>query len=177
MKLETDIRRIEELTLENDDDDRQYRFSLEGCDLTGEEIDAIVLRHYGEVSGQIECRECGNCCKVFHPPLNAEDIGRLARRMEMPRESFIGEYLVAGEKGGGHYFRKRPCPFLIDNACTVYHDRPEACRVYPSFCRKGFVSRLDLAFASCSVCPIVFNVYERVKVEIRQRGLPLNLLV
>jgi Fe-S-cluster containining protein len=170
MKLETNICRIEELTLQNDDDDRRYRFSLEGCDLSSEEIDAMALRHFREVSGQIECRECGNCCRVFRPPLSAEDIGRLARRTEMPREAFITEYLVASDNGGGHCFRNTPCPFLVDNACTVYDDRPEACRLYPSFCKKGFVSRLDLAFSSCSVCPIVFNVYERVKAEIRQRG-------
>lgn len=169
MKIETDIKKIEDLTRHNDDDDRRYRSLLRACDLTTEEIDAIAQRHYGEVSGQIDCRDCGNCCKVFRPLLKARDVDRLAERLKMPRADFIEEYLVSYENGKVHAYKLTPCPFLVDNACTVYSDRPDACRSYPGLHRKGFVSRLSLAFASCSICPIVYNVYERVKREIRDR--------
>jgi Fe-S-cluster containining protein len=169
MKLETDIHRIEELTRQNEDEDRRYRCLLKRCGLTTEEIDAIVHRHYRAVSEQIECQECGNCCKVFRPLLKAEDIDRLARRLRIPRADFIREYLDDYENGKEHSFKLTPCPFLADNACTVYPDRPDACRLYPGLHRKGFVLNLSLAFSSCSVCPLVYNVYERVKMEICDR--------
>ena len=173
MKIETDIGRIEELTRHGEDDDRRYRSLLNRCGLTTEEIDVIAQRHYREVSGRIDCQDCGNCCKVFRPLLKARDIDRLAKRLEMPREDFVEKYLVGYESGKVHTYRLTPCPFLADKRCTVYSDRPDACRSYPGLHRKGFVSRLGLAFANCSICPIVYNVYERVKREIRDScGMP-----
>ncbi|MFH1312348.1 MAG: YkgJ family cysteine cluster protein [Candidatus Eisenbacteria bacterium] len=167
MKLETSISRIETLTRQNHDENTQYRYLLDICDLSTKDIDTIVRKHYRAVSGEIECRDCGNCCKVFRPMLTASDIDRLAVRLKIPREDFITKYLNAYKDGEEHYYKLTPCPFLVDNACSVYSDRPDACRVYPSLRRAGFVARLDRAFSSCSVCPIVYNVYERVKQEIR----------
>jgi uncharacterized protein len=164
MKLETDIRRIEELTRRKEDEERRYRCLLERCGLTIEEIDAIVHRHYTAVSKQVECQECGNCCKVFRPMLQTEDVDRLARCLRIPRSDFIDEYLV--EYGDQHCFKLTPCPFLVNNACTVYPERPDACRAYPSLEKKGFVLNSGLAFSSCSVCPLVYNVYELVKRQI-----------
>lgn len=169
MELETNIKRIEALTRQIEDEDRQYRDLLQECDLSIEEIDAIVHRHYKEVSAQIECRECANCCKVFRPLLKVEDIERLARRLRIPRGDFITQYLVQYEHGQGSFFKLTPCPFLVDNECTVYSDRPDVCRSYPSLHRGHFVSSLNDVFSNCSVCPIVYNVYERVKREIRTR--------
>ena len=169
MKLETNIRRIEELTRQKEDEDRRYRCLLEQSDLTSDEVDAIVHKHYRAVSEQIECRECGNCCKVFRPSLKADDINRLAHRMRITRADFIMEYLVAYENGKDHFFKLTPCPFLVNNACTVYPDRPEACRSYPGLHKEGFVLNLSHAFSSCSVCPVVYNAYELVKREICDR--------
>jgi Fe-S-cluster containining protein len=57
---------------------------------------------------------------------------------------------------------------LLDNACTVYPDRPGVCRAYPTLYKEGFVRNLGITFSNCSVCPIVYNVYELVKMEIRE---------
>lgn len=169
MKPEINIRRLEEISRANYDDDRRYRSLLEASDLTSEEIDAIVRRHYGEVLALVECRECGNCCKVFCPPLTCEDIDRLALLKKMSREDLIGEYLAVSGGGEEHSMKFSPCPFLAGNECSVYPERPEACRSYPGLERPGFLSRLSYAFSNCSVCPIVYHVYERVKREIRGR--------
>ena len=104
---------------------------------------------------------------MFRPRLKGNDIDRLAERLKIPREDFIAKYLNGYNSGEEHYYKLTPCPFLVDDVCTVYADRPDDCRSYPSIQRAGFVSNLDLAFSSCSVCPIVYNVYERVKMEIR----------
>jgi len=172
MELETDITRIEVMTRLNGADDAEYRRLLETCDLAPEEVDAIVHRHYREVAGHIECRVCGNCCKVFRPLLKPEDIDRLAGRLKISREAFMKKYIVEYEDGQGWFFKDVPCPFLVDNSCSVYPDRPGICRSYPNLHTGGFVSRLGIVFSSCSVCPIVYNVYEGVKREIRAGQIP-----
>ena len=166
MRLEADIGRIEEMTRQNEDEHRRYWSLLKRCDLTTEEIDAIVHKHLREVSEQIECRQCGNCCKVFRPQLTPQDIVRLAGHLGIPEEEFVAEYIVEYEAGKGQFFKCAPCPFLRDNACTVHPGRPDVCRAYPTLYKKGFVRNLGITFSNCSVCPIVYNVYERVKMEI-----------
>jgi Fe-S-cluster containining protein len=166
MKLEIDIRRLEETAKANYDDDKRYRSLLETSNLTPEEVDSIVRRHYREVAAQIECRECANCCKVFCPPLTSEDIDRLARLKRISREQLIERYLASSGGGEVHSMKSSPCPFLDGNECSVYQERPQACRAYPGLERPGFLSRIGYAFSNCSVCPIVYHVYERVKGEI-----------
>jgi Fe-S-cluster containining protein len=166
MKLETSISRIEALTRAGEDDHREYRRMLDRSGLSGEDIDAIVRRHNRVVSGEIECRDCGNCCRAFRPTLRAGDVQRLARRLKIEEQDFIAGYLREYGNRREYSFRATPCPFLADNQCRVYADRPEECRSYPNLHHPGFVSRLDRAFWSCSVCPIVYNVYQRVRQEI-----------
>jgi Fe-S-cluster containining protein len=166
MNLEIDILKLEEQCRSNYEDDKVYRSMLETSDLTSEEIDSIVRRHYSEVAAQIECRECGNCCRVFCPPLTLGDIDRLARLKKTSRDDLIEKYLAASGDGEAHSIKSSPCPFLDGNECSVYADRPEACRAYPGLDRPGFLSRISYAFSNCSVCPIVYHVYERVKREI-----------
>ena len=168
MKIETDIDRIEEMTRQGEDEDRRYRRLLERCDLTAEQIDAIVHKHLREVSEQIECRECGNCCKVFRPQLTPQDVGRLAGHLGIPEEEFVEEYIVEFGAGKAQFFKCAPCPFLHDNACTVYPGRPDVCRAYPTLYKEDFIRNIGITFSNCSVCPIVYNVYERVKMEIRE---------
>lgn len=42
----------------------------------------------------------------------------------------------------------------------------ENCISYPHLHKKDFTSRLIGVIENCSVCPIVFNVYERLKERI-----------
>jgi Fe-S-cluster containining protein len=58
-----------------------------------------------------------------------------------------------------------PCPFLgADNYCSVYDDRPKACREYPHTDRKRFYQILDLTLKNTSTCPAVHLVIEKLKV-------------
>jgi Fe-S-cluster containining protein len=169
MKLEIDILKLEAVSRLNYEDEMHYRSILKASDLTREEIDSIVRKHYEEVSAQIDCRECANCCRVFCPPLTMEDIDRLARFKRTSREDLIEKYLAVSAHGQAHSMRSSPCPFLEGNECGVYPARPAGCRAYPGLERPGFLSRIGEVFSNCSVCPMVYHVYERVKREIRER--------
>jgi len=74
-------------------------------------------------------------------------------------------------------FSVRPCPFLEGSRCTVYSDRPQSCAGYP-FIGNGFRSRLLMHLSNAELCPITFNVLERLKARTgwhgrrRRRGRP-----
>jgi Fe-S-cluster containining protein len=165
MELETDIIRIRELAQQREDVNWAFRCFLKSTRLTLSIIDSKVQELYQEVSRQIDCTQCGNCCRFVQPILQLADVKRLAKHQGMSVDEFRSRYLQADGEGEGDVFRFLPCPFLTENRCTVYDRRPTDCRSFPHLHKREFVFRLNQAFANCSVCPIVFNVYEGLKRE------------
>jgi Fe-S-cluster containining protein len=165
MKIVTDTDRIRQLSEQNDDENWKFRSFLKMVDLESEEVDTIVQRHYGDVASQIDCCACANCCRTMLPILSDADIARMASALNMTEDELIRDYLKPAEEEDGFTFKATPCPFLGGNLCTIYDARPENCRSYPHIHKEGFQFRLIGAIENCSVCPIVFNVYERLKAE------------
>jgi Fe-S-cluster containining protein len=163
MQYVTDIKTIKTLAAEREDENWRFRSHLKCSDLGGEKIDAIVHELNDRVSSAIDCQSCGNCCRVMHPILEAGDIDRLSAHLSIPPEEFRDTYLAKEEDEEGFIFKESPCPFLSGNSCSVYEARPGSCRSYPHLHKKGFVSRLIGVVSNCSVCPIVFHVFEQLK--------------
>ena len=80
------------------------------------------------------------CCKKVDMILYPYDIIQLKNRLKISSEEFLNN--CAGVvKGSNPYFPsvmmrmadndEKTCPFLGENGCTVYEDRPSACRMYP----------------------------------------------
>jgi len=166
-KIETDIANIEKLSQQRESENWDFRCFLKGSDLSVSKIDSIVKELYREVSAQIDCTKCGNCCKVIQPILAEADIAKLAAHLKQTVTEFKSSFLTEDEDGDGFVFNVKPCPFLANNHCTVYEHRPQVCRSYPHLHKKDFVFRVNQAFSNCSVCPIVFNVYEGLKQKLR----------
>ncbi|OAQ20669.1 YkgJ family cysteine cluster protein [Thermosulfurimonas dismutans] len=79
------------------------------------------------------------CCYDVHLVLSPYDFLRLRRALELSPEEFVEKYgeVYIGEvtqlpivaiKMNPHDFA---CPFLRPEGCSVYADRPSACRIYP----------------------------------------------
>lgn len=78
------------------------------------------------------------CCKKVDMTLYPYDVIRLKNILRMDSETFVRlhTFLVRGENP---FFptlklkldQKEECPFLSTNGCSVYNDRPYACRMYP----------------------------------------------
>ena len=137
--------------------------------MDADQIDVIVHELYLQASAEFDCRTCANCCKGVSPLLDEEDVERLSKRLDLPAECLISTYLVKDVEYDAFIFNRKPCPFLKDNLCTCYDSRPHDCVSYPHLHKDRFVSRLSNMVANCSVCPIVYTVYEGLKAEIKLR--------
>lgn len=168
MKLQKDPKVVAKLAEQREDANWRFRTFLKGIDLEIEELDAIVHRHYEEVASQIDCCACGNCCRQILPTLDHADVSRLAAGLGTTSGEIVTQYLTR-TKDGNLTFNRRPCPFLSGNRCRVYEHSPVTCRSFPHLHKKEFVFRLVQAVSNCSVCPISFNVYERIKDELWHR--------
>lgn len=116
-----------------------------------------------EAFQKIDCLDCANCCKTTSPIFRDVDIKRLSKYFRTTPGKFIEEYLKVDHEGD-YVLQSAPCPFLneADNRCSVYEQRPLACREYPHTDRKNMYQILDLTVRNIEVCPAVVSVVESV---------------
>lgn len=113
----------------------------------------------GESTGHhVSCRKgCGACCRQLVPisAIEAREIARVVNRMQPARRRTILQRFASARRRlqdehmlqplsqpeqfskepmrilGREYFNLGiPCPFLEDESCSIYHDRPITCREY-----------------------------------------------
>ncbi len=93
------------------------------------------------------------CCAELNLPLTPYDVLRLTRNLNMSSDQFFEEFIEAGPSEDTGFPRLRllmedipgkPCPFVAKQGCSVYPDRPSACRTYPlgRACRPDGAGRL-----------------------------------
>ncbi len=91
--------------------------------------------------------ECGphvrcftECCARLELRLTPYDVLRLRQRLKISSADFLDRYTVmqlATENDLPQFIMKmgstegKRCPFVTKSGCTVYEDRPAACRIYP----------------------------------------------
>jgi hypothetical protein len=81
-----------------------------------------------------------SCCRNLDMVLYPYDLLRLKNRLNIDSETLLRRYTRLGT-GSHPYFpavmlrmadnEAATCPFLGQDGCTVYTDRPSACRTYP----------------------------------------------
>ncbi|MDZ7698611.1 MAG: YkgJ family cysteine cluster protein [Deltaproteobacteria bacterium] len=84
--------------------------------------------------------ECFNtCCGNKHLSLTPYDMIRMKRALDMHSDAFLNKYVVyraAPDSGFPILSVKmgkadKRCPFVDIDGCSIYEDRPMACRLYP----------------------------------------------
>jgi Fe-S-cluster containining protein len=128
---------------------------------------AVVDRMFRDAHEQafscIDCMACANCCRSVGPLFTRGDIERLSAHLGLKPGVFFERYLRIDEDDDC-VLQSVPCPFLDleTNACTVYEQRPKACREYPHTDASGQQKLQKLTLTNASHCPAVPEVLRHV---------------
>ena len=152
MKLEIDLKRIQQIAKLKEKEHTSFHNFLRDQD--SDKIDAIVHRLNDEVTPEISCLECANCCNNLRPIATNEEIGK-----------YVDEKDIEDVK----YLKSFACSHLDGNKCSIYLDRHEECRSYPYLDKNEFITRVHGVLQNYEICPIVFNVFELLKIELGWR--------
>lgn len=80
------------------------------------------------------------CCRNLNLYLYPYDVLRLKNRLEITSDAFLDHHVDAILRPGNFFpdvllrmaaTAERTCPFLTAAGCSVYPDRPDACRTFP----------------------------------------------
>lgn len=93
---------------------------------------------------QFECHpgvSCFNrCCRNLNLYLYPYDVLRLKNRLKLSAGEFLDRHVDVVLRPEEHFPEvllrmtddaEKTCPFLTENGCTVYSDRPDTCRHFP----------------------------------------------
>lgn len=92
--------------------------------------DPTIVKPYHKRRYSI-CRGCiNNCCQYNSIVVDLVAAERLADRLGMSLGRFAKAYLSGDPDLPFPEFKQQPCPFLVQNCCTVYSARALICRLY-----------------------------------------------
>ena len=87
-----------------------------------------------------EIRCFTRCCADLNLALTPYDLVRMKRRLGISSSDFLNKHTNTTMDSHPRFpmvklrmrqDEKRTCPFVTSNGCTIYEDRPAACRIYP----------------------------------------------
>ena len=130
--------------------------------MNSRKLDELFHTAHEKEFKKTDCLSCANCCKTTSPIFRDVDINRISKRLGMKSQKFIEFYLRIDEDQD-YVLQSSPCTFLNDdNTCSIYEDRPLACREYPHTDRKNMYQILDLTAKNILVCPAVEKIVEEI---------------
>lgn len=160
----TDLKKIETLSLRNSESNARFTQVLKSKDPA--QMDELVKTVSARVASKVDCTQCANCCRSLIIAPDYPDISRLACATNMTTQDFKRKYMRRDFEGD-MVMKQKPCPFLKNNRCSVYENRPKLCRRYPYLDESGFVENLNRVLRNLSVCPIAYNTFESLKASVR----------
>lgn len=149
MQLEVDLKKIQQITKQKEEENLSFHNFLKAQD--SGKIDAIVQRLDKEVTPLISCLECGNCCLNLRP---------------IATDEILGKFVPEKDIDSVRYEMSFACSHLDGKKCTIYEERHNECRSFPYLDKDGFVKRFLGMLQNYEICPIVFNTIELLKKEL-----------
>ncbi|HEX4957826.1 MAG TPA: YkgJ family cysteine cluster protein, partial [Lacibacter sp.] len=129
MQLQTSLAAIAATAQDNEAENLQFMNELKQMDV--EEVDAAVQKLNQTIEPQIDCTQCGNCCKTLMVNITDEEADRASAHLQMTRQDFDEAYV---EKGSHELMiiNAIPCHFLKGTSCSIYEHRFAGCREFPA---------------------------------------------
>ncbi len=133
------------------------------------QLDELFHSTHEAIFAETDCLACANCCKTTSPIFTNRDVERLAKSMRVRPAEFVDRYLRTDEDSD-YVLKQSPCTFLNDdNTCSVYDDRPQACREYPHTDRRKMSAILDLTYRNTFVCPAVERIVDKIRSVLQEQ--------
>lgn len=130
--------------------------------MSEKDLDKIIHPLHDKAFDHINCLDCANCCTSISPTLYNRDIDKIASTLRLKPSEVVEQYIKIDEEND-FVFKNSPCPFLMnDNYCSVYENRPKACREYPHTDRNKMVQILSLTKRNAYVCPAVYWIVKNI---------------
>ena len=126
-------------------------------------LDKLFKKHHQVVFENTDCLTCANCCRNYSPIIEPDEIPLLLTATNISSTDFFSNYIEMDEDGD-FVFKSKPCPMLNfdSNKCTIYENRPKACREYPHTNMKDIKNHLDILEKNIEICPAANSILERV---------------
>ncbi|MFQ8662907.1 MAG: YkgJ family cysteine cluster protein [Lachnospiraceae bacterium] len=136
------------------------------CHADETELDKQFKRLHDELFSNYDCSRCRNCCKMYYGSIPSEDLERDAEFLDLTKEQFVERYLIKKEEEDTYETNNNPCDFMQeDGNCKLGECRPESCKKYPYTDQPDRLQSLYSVLNAVEVCPVAFEIYERLKKE------------
>ena len=157
--------KVKEASLAKEDENLEFRTFLK-IHADEEMLDEQFAALHHELFQGYDCSQCRNCCKEYVGSIPWADVRRDARHLKMPYRQFMEKYLTENDQDGIYKTKHVPCDFLNeDNECILGDCKPDNCKKYPYTNQPERLQSLYSVLEAVSVCPVAYEIYERLKQE------------
>lgn len=148
-----------------EDENLEFRSVLK-FEADEKELDEKFVRLHNELFLGYDCDKCRNCCKMYYGCIPNQDIAKNSEMLGMSADEFVKRYLAEQDEEGNYQTKHRPCDFLNkDGSCKLGECKPESCKKFPYTDQPNRILSLYSVLEAVSVCPVAFEIYERLKKE------------
>lgn len=156
----TDLHIIKQIAADKEVENDHFKVFLK--QQNSEQVDLIVHQLNESITPQIDCTQCGNCCKSLMINVTPDETAALALHLKM-EVAVVKEKFIEISEQGKMIINTIPCHFLGGTRCTIYENRFTECREFPHLHNNNFTVRLFGIMMYYAMCPIIFNVVETLK--------------
>jgi len=138
-----------------------------------DELDSQFSKLHKELFTNYDCSKCANCCRTYNVVLDNDEIKEIVQFLKITQGEFTTKYLVSADTDGEkqYKFKHKPCSFLDDDEkCQIQDCKPNVCKDYPFTDKPRRLSSMYSVIDHASVCPIVFEILEKLKILYRFRS-------
>ncbi len=164
MEIISNLEIIEQKAKEKENENWEFLSFLKNIDNKNKLV-ILAQNIYKDIEKQIDCTSCGNCCKNNILVMDENDINRFLLIIDKNKEEYKKEYLHYYKSQNIYIMNRVPCPYLKDNKCSIYEYRANSCRVYPELKTFEHIISIGNIIKNTSICPIIYNFYEFLKIE------------
>jgi len=140
-----------------------------------DELDSQFSKLHKELFANYDCSKCANCCRTYNVVLDKDEVKKISKFLKTTESEFMTKYLVLADTDDEkqYKFKHKPCSFLDnDGRCQIEDCKPNNCKDYPFTDQPDRLLSMFSVIDHASVCPVVFEILERLKILYGFRSSP-----